>query len=124
MNDTEAEEIWPAWLYLTKDVQPGNSAILGDRYVMFFIIHTLGLFVIFVSLMGCASVLFSVYQRFRARDKRWDFSDRFPFYLAISDGLWGISNLCGDHFILVTRQVYPEKSTASWLAVNVFTFFG
>ncbi|XP_035710696.1 uncharacterized protein LOC110854166 [Folsomia candida] len=109
------------WFLYAAEIQPGKSAILAGNHLVFYGMHITAIVFILISLVSCVSVIVSV-----CRNKRdhWDFSDRFPFYLAISDTLWALSNLSGDHIVLLIRPQYPEKRVAALLGINVFLFFG
>jgi hypothetical protein len=113
------------WLIENSEIAPGKSAVLDSNEILFYTIHLCGMVIIFGSVISCALVILSVCTDSRkVTNKKWDFSDRFPIYLAISDGLWGLSNLSADHVVLMIRQVFPEKKVATALAMNVSFFFG
>lgn len=111
------------WLLPMEWIEPGKSTILGGNKFVFYAIHTTGLIIILISITASLSVMLNVYQNFN-RKKKSDFSDRFPLYISICDLLWGVSNLLGDHVVLMIYQVFPSKGIATLLAVNLFFFFG
>jgi hypothetical protein len=110
------------WHHDISLIKPGNSAILGDNYWAFYGVHIIGMLVITVSTISSVVVILNILSHRCTRN--WDFSDRFPLYLAIADGLWGISNLTTDHIVLLVTKVFPPSEIATLLSINLGMFLG
>jgi hypothetical protein len=92
------------WLINISLIEPSHSAILGGNHFLFYIIHTIAICVLITFLLSCLFVIISILS---SKQKSLDFADRFPLYLAIADGLWGISHLT-DHLIVLTTHTIPQ----------------
>jgi hypothetical protein len=110
------------WLLNISEIKLGHSAVLGGNYTWFYIIHMVAVSLIVASLTSCAIVIGCIIKG--CGKKKTDFAERFPFYLAVADLLWGISHLI-DHLFLLATHTYPSSHTLSvLLSINIWTFLG
>lgn len=120
-----------SWFLNVSEIELGGSAVLGNNYTWFYIIHIVAVTIISISMTACATVIiFIIISWRRGREcgvekrAKTEFVDRFPFYLAVADFLWGCSNLPA-HFVLLITQKYPSSDMVSLLiAVNMSAFLG
>lgn len=125
-----------SWFLNVSEIELGGSAVLGNNYTWFYTIHIVAVTIITISMLACATVIISIitsWSRSRqsdvenqsqSRQAKSEFVDRFPFYLAVADFLWGCSNLPA-HLVLLITQKYPSSDLISLLiAVNMSAFLG
>lgn len=129
------------WLHNLSEIKPGNSAIIGGHKLTFYGIHAAGIILSLVSLGSSLAVIFSILSANRIHlvwtlkrrklstdlstncgGSTWDFSDRFPLYMAVADTLWSIVNLGLDHAILLITRKFPDKTLETFLAVSLGFF--
>lgn len=124
-----------SWFLNVSEIELGGSAVLGNNYTWFYIIHIVAVTIISISMIACATVIISIIISWRQSRQfgvenqpklqaKMEFVDRFPFYLAVADFLWGCSNLPA-HLVLLITQKYPISDLISLLiAVNMSAFLG
>lgn len=128
-NSTEG---YRSWLINISDIHLGGSSVLDGNYVAFYVIHITACTCIFISLICCSFVITSickiVYKKVtqtavgRAQNPgmfNLDFSDRFPFYLAMADTLLNISHLT-DHLFLLITHTFPSPTVSVVLSLNLW----
>jgi len=115
------------WLISTSEIGPGCTAVLGKKFLFFYVLHCSSISCISVSMISCLVVIFcishSLIDRKIRESRRNEVAIRFPLYIAIADFIWGTVHL-GDHFYLIVEQRYPKDPRAVYLGIHVLYFLG
>jgi len=116
------------WFVSVSEIQPGNSAILGNKVTFFYIMHCSAVGIIVLSMSSCLVVIVHITSQLRKTrygkiNQRQDFALRFPLYLAIVDFVWGAAHSM-DHLFLLIHQEYSKNSVVNLLGVSLWIFFG
>ncbi|KAJ6641498.1 hypothetical protein Bhyg_06437 [Pseudolycoriella hygida] len=126
-----------SWFFNVSEIELGGSSVLGNNYTWFYIIHIVAAIIITISMTACATVIISIIISWRQsrqsliagdqpkpQQTKMEFVDRFPFYLAVADFVWGCSNLPA-HLLLLITEKYPSNDLVSLIvAVNMSAFLG